>query len=64
MKIALWKLGSLEHKLVPKKETIEALQELLNSATVNPNTGMIDIIWGPDIEVTVIDVEDNVVLHG
>lgn len=47
MKIRLWKLGSLEHKLLPKEETIQRLADLL----FDPNSEVKDIIWGPDIEV-------------
>jgi len=30
MKIALWRLGSLEHRIVPTKESIEKVKELIN----------------------------------
>lgn len=54
MKIRLWKLGSLEHKLMPTKETVERLANILfNTSEVK------DIIWGPDISVQEIEVSGD-----
>lgn len=46
MKIRLWKLGSLEHKIAPSEENVQRLADLL----FDPNSEVKDIIWGPDIE--------------
>ena len=47
----IWKLGSLDHGILPTKEAINSLSELLAS---NPD----DIVWGPDLQVQTIG-EDN-----
>ncbi len=55
MKIRLWKLGNLEHKITPSKESIEKFQELLKDITED---GVKDIVWGPDIQCEIISTDD------
>lgn len=54
MKFRVWTLGSLEHGIIPKKETIAKLQDqikLLKEGSIE------DIVWGPDLKVQEFDVE-------
>lgn len=46
--IRVWKLGSLEAKIMPSEVTIMRLAEMLNN---NVGGGVMDLIWGPDIEL-------------
>lgn len=46
--IRIWKLGSLEHKIVPNDAVMGRLSEMLLS---NLSGGALDLIWGPDIEL-------------
>ena len=49
----VWTLGNIEHKLFPTSEAVAKLRELINSDEE-------DIIWGPDLTVTVLDGTDMV----
>lgn len=53
--IRLWKLGSLEHKAIPTRDAINKLRNILASA----GTGVLDLIWGPDLEMK----ESNTQVH-
>lgn len=44
--IRLWTLGSLDHKLIPKKELIARLRNILASHT---GGGTMDLVWGPEL---------------
>lgn len=46
MKIYLWKLGSLEHKMLPKREAIHAFAELIIKWNGKED---LHLVWGPDI---------------
>lgn len=50
--IRLWKLGNLDKGIIPSKETIDRLAELLKQT----NGETVDIIWGPEIEVQCVEV--------
>lgn len=50
--IRVWKLGSLEHGIMPTQEAVDTLTELLAA-------GASDIIWGPDIQVFTVVVDDG-----
>lgn len=52
-KIRLWKLGSLEHQLLPSEKAIQTLHDILQSVDENAKTA--DIIWGPEISVEVVE---------
>jgi hypothetical protein len=52
--IRIWRLGSLEHKIVPSDEAIVAFKEALQYAHSQNSDGCVDIIWGPDIDVKVV----------
>lgn len=47
--IRLWKLGNLEHKIFPRDAAMDRLSDILIN---NVGGGSVDIIWGPDIELT------------
>ncbi len=46
--IRIWKLGSLELRMLPTKKAIAKLAEMLSHAG---NGGSMDLIWGPDLEL-------------
>jgi hypothetical protein len=46
--IRLWRLGSLEHRIMPTPAAISQLAEILAN---NVGGGAIDLIWGPDLDV-------------
>lgn len=50
MKLRIFKLGSLEHKLLPTEEAFVKLSEMLKS---DPT----DLIWGPDLQVKELDID-------
>lgn len=45
--IRVWKLGSLEHKILPTETAISRLAEMLLN---NVGGGSIDLIWGPELD--------------
>jgi hypothetical protein len=57
-KIRLWKLGSLEHKIVPTQEAIQTLREILQECE-DSQKEVVDIIWGPAIEVQEIGGDEK-----
>jgi hypothetical protein len=46
--IRVWKLGNLDAKILPSEDQILRLAEML---TNNVGGGVMDLIWGPDIEL-------------
>ncbi len=46
--IRIFKLGNLEHKIVPTEAAANKLASILES---NVEAGTLDLIWGPDIEL-------------
>jgi len=44
--VRLWKLGSLDHKVLPNKAAIDKLRNILAS---NTGGGTMDLVWGPEI---------------
>lgn len=63
MKIALWKLGSLEHKILPSKQSIQKFKSVLAENAENPINDIVHIVWGDDISLTYVDAETNVVVE-
>lgn len=56
MKIILWRLGSLEHKIFPTAQAVKNLENIL--LNIDTSEEIFNIVWGPDIDVKVIDVEN------
>lgn len=53
-KLRIWKLGSLEHRIVPSDKAVRRLQRILNKWDHKSD---LDVIWGPDpIELVEFDV--------
>ncbi len=50
--IRLWKLGDLDRNILPTPQAMQRLAEILSQ---NPT----DIIWGPELNVEVIQIDDN-----
>lgn len=46
--IRIWKLGNIEAKIIPTPEIMLRLAEML---TNNVGGGVMDLVWGPDIEL-------------
>jgi hypothetical protein len=44
-RVRLWKIGSLEHQILPSQEMVAALDQMI----LNAGEGAIDIIWGPEL---------------
>ena len=63
-KIRIWKLGSLEHQLIPTTKTFEKFTQLLLAAY--EHDGDSDIVWTPDVEMfeVQLDKDDNFLLDG
>jgi len=45
--IRVWTLGSLDHKILPSREAIDKLRNILAS---NVGGGTMDLVWGPEID--------------
>lgn len=45
--IRLWRLGDLEHKILPTKPAIDKLRDVL---ATNVGGGTMDLVWGPEID--------------
>ena len=54
--VRIFKLGNLEHKIIP---AVGAITKLKNIITSHVGGGAIDIVWGPDIEL----LESSVDIH-
>lgn len=57
MKIRVWKLGSIEHNILPNAAAIDKFKNTLQE-TINNGGG--DIIWGPDISVEMFELDQDV----
>lgn len=45
--IRLWTLGDFEHKILPTKEGVQKLRNILAS---NVGGGVLDLVWGPELK--------------
>lgn len=45
--IRLWRVGSLEHKILPNKAVIDRLRQIL---AANQGGGMMELVWGPELD--------------
>lgn len=54
--IRVWKLGSLEHEIIPTRDAIAHLSDILMN---NVGGGVMDLVWGPDLEL----VETSTEIH-
>jgi len=57
MKLVLWKLGNLEHKIIPSSESIDKLKKEINS--LDENEEVQHVVWGPDLSVEVFDLDSK-----
>lgn len=46
--IRVWKVGSLEHRIIPPESVLLRLAKML---TQNIGGGVMDLVWGPDIDL-------------
>jgi hypothetical protein len=56
MKIVLWKLGSLEHKIIPTQKTIDRFAEALEKCYTSDGERT-DLVWDDSISVQSIEVD-------
>ncbi len=47
--IRLWRLGSLEHKILPTEAAVSRLSDMLLNSV---GGGSMDLIWGPELDLT------------
>lgn len=52
--IRVWKMGSLEHGVMPHPALMQRLAEML---TNNVGGGVMDLVWGPDLELVETSTE-------
>jgi hypothetical protein len=52
--IRVWKLGSLDHKIMPTEVAINRLAEMLMN---NVGGGVMDLVWGPEIDLVETSTE-------
>lgn len=45
--IRLWRVGSLDHKIIPRAAVINKLRDILAS---NTGGGTMDLVWGPELD--------------
>lgn len=45
--IRLWRIGSLDHKIIPRRDVINKLRDILAS---NTGGGTMDLVWGPELD--------------
>lgn len=57
MILRLWKLGSLEHGVVPTVDNIKTLEDKLASI-MSEGKDTVDLVWGPDLTLEVYDIGD------
>lgn len=53
--IRLWRLGDLEHKIIPTRAALNKLRNILHQT----NTGPLDLVWGPELDFK----ESNTQVH-
>jgi hypothetical protein len=58
MKVTLWKLGSLDHAIIPTNKAVNKLARILKKAN-KENLEEMDLIWGPDIEIEQFETSGN-----
>lgn len=46
MKIRLWTMGSLEHRIIPTKAAVEKLRNIIKE---NHGDGVLNLVWGDDL---------------
>ena len=56
MKIRLWKLGNMEHKVYPTDAAVAKLSEFLKESK---GKEIFDIIWGSDVTVQEFEVDED-----
>lgn len=54
MRVRLWKLGSLDHRIAASPRAFDRLREVLQG--IKPDDPLTDIIWDPAISVCEIEI--------
>jgi hypothetical protein len=55
MQIRIWKLGSLEHRMLPTEAAIDQLWNILDEWD---GVSDLDVVWGPDLTLEIYDCGD------
>jgi hypothetical protein len=55
-KIRIWRLGSLEHRIVPTPKAMNRLTKILQDK-LPANPEVLDIVWGPELTIEEITLE-------
>ena len=56
-RIVIWKLGSLEHKILPTRAAVDKLRNIL-AKNIDSNEDM-HLVWGPELSVEVIEIGED-----
>jgi hypothetical protein len=64
-KIRLWKLGHIDtnnvlNSMLPTKNMIERFRNTLKENLSVKDGGTVDLIWGPDIDVELVEIDETV----
>jgi len=63
-KIVLWTLGSIEHQILPSAESIDKLKGIIKEARETSSKDIVDVVWGPELSVTLIDPDHGISTDG
>lgn len=55
-KIRIFKLGDVEHRIAPSPAMADKLSEILQN---NVGAGVVDIVWGPDIDILETNIDSH-----
>lgn len=59
--IRLWTLGNLEYGVIPTNQRLDRFKEtLLNALFAEKRDGVVDIVWGPELQVQEVQNGDTV----
>jgi hypothetical protein len=60
MKLFIWKIGNLEHQIYPSATVVDKLRETVSNVVDDlDNKKHAHLIWGPDLDIEVLDIDDN-----
>jgi len=58
MKIRHWKIGSLEHKILPTPTAIEELEKKIKVWFKDDLSDTVNIVTGAEVELNVFEIEE------
>lgn len=57
-KIVLWRLGSLEHNIMPTQEALTTLRKILKDNIKDES--IVNLVWGPELDMVSLNVDVHV----